>query len=255
MNTWREDLAQWAIPQAILDQAPENPWIHPVSLFTVPDEILDAPGHAAAREALPEGGSVLDVGCGGGIAAMALADRAALLIGVDHQQAMLDEFSMGAQKRSVACQTILGDWPDVAPNTPEADVVVCHHVAYNVANIEDFLRELSTHARRRVVLQIPTQHPLTLMAPLWQRFWDLSRPQTPTASDLLAICREMGFDAHMTTWPDESPRLEVPLDEQVRFNRIRLCLPESRDPEVAEAMNELPKGPRQLAAIWWDNSE
>jgi hypothetical protein len=27
-NHWRESLAAWAIPKEILDQAPEDPWIH-----------------------------------------------------------------------------------------------------------------------------------------------------------------------------------------------------------------------------------
>ena len=32
-TTWREALASWAIPQPILDAAPEPPWGFPVELF------------------------------------------------------------------------------------------------------------------------------------------------------------------------------------------------------------------------------
>ena len=69
MNTaaeqWKKDLASWAIPQEILDQAVEKPWIHPPALFEIPDVIQDSLSHQRAREAMPDGGTVLDIGCGG----------------------------------------------------------------------------------------------------------------------------------------------------------------------------------------------
>ena len=73
---WRADLASWAIPEEIRVQAPQDPWIHPVAQFIAPDVIPDSPAHQVARAALPEGGSVLDVGCGGGRAALALVPPA-----------------------------------------------------------------------------------------------------------------------------------------------------------------------------------
>ena len=68
---WAEALAGWRIPEEILARAPQSPWIHPVELFTVDDAVPDSPSHALAREALGTGGSVLDIGCGGGRAAFA----------------------------------------------------------------------------------------------------------------------------------------------------------------------------------------
>ena len=44
-NIWRESLAAWAIPKEILDQAPENPWIHPPVMFQLPDVIEDSISH------------------------------------------------------------------------------------------------------------------------------------------------------------------------------------------------------------------
>ena len=106
---WRDDLASWAIPDEIRAQAPQDPWIHPVAQFLAPDgPIPDSPAHAVARDVLPAGGSVLDIGCGGGRAALALVPPAALLIGVDHQQGMLDAFAEAAAKRGVASEGILG---------------------------------------------------------------------------------------------------------------------------------------------------
>lgn len=250
---WAQDLAGWAIPAEILEQAPESPWIHPVELFVVDAEVPDSPSHARARDALPAGGTVLDVGCGGGRAAMALADRAGLLVGVDSSPAMLERFSAAAASRGIAHEEIVGGWPEVQAQAPLADVVVCHHVAYNVAALAPFLQALGAHARRRVVLELPWVHPLSSMSPLWERFWGVRRPTAPTAQDALAVAREAGLPATLDVWDDVDGRAAVPPADQARFMRIRLCLPPEREPEVAQALAELgPPGPRRTATLWWD---
>ena len=43
----------------------------------------ETPSHRVAHEALPSGGTLLDVGCGGGAASLPLAPPAALLVGLD----------------------------------------------------------------------------------------------------------------------------------------------------------------------------
>jgi SAM-dependent methyltransferase len=121
-DQWATDLAGWAIPQDILDQASEVPWKHCVAMFTVASDIPDSPSHQRAREALEPGGSVLDIGSGGGRASMAITPPAGTLTAVDHQQEMLDEFLKAAQTRGAIAHTFLGDWPDVAYLVPEADV-------------------------------------------------------------------------------------------------------------------------------------
>ncbi|MEI7778569.1 MAG: methyltransferase domain-containing protein [Actinomycetes bacterium] len=252
---WRTDLAAWAIPQNVLEQAPESPWIHPPEVFVVTGEIPDSPSHSRAREALPNGGSVLDVGCGGGRAALALADRAGLVIGIDHQAEMLQQFAAAARERGLAHEQVLGDWPEAADRTPLADVVVCHHVAYNVPELGAFLVRLNQHARHRVVLELPTAHPLTNMSTLWKHFWDIDRPITPTATDALAVALEVGLPAQLETWPDEDLTKRAPLarDKQAHFMRIRLCLPAEREAEVAAAMAWCePSAPRESATLWWD---
>ena len=251
---WADALASWAIPEAIMAQAPTNPWIHPVAQFIAPDgPIPDSPSHAAARDALPEGGSVLDVGCGGGRAALALIPPAAHVIGVDHQEGMLEAFATAAQARGVTHTEILGDWPEASPRTPIADVVVCHHVAYNVPDLTGFVQALTEHARRRVVLELPVRHPLTWMNPLWKQFWDLDRPTSPTADDALAIIREAGYDAHLVEFDDVTERIALDPRAQAEATCVRLCLPLDRADEIAEAVAAADRGtPRRLATVWWD---
>jgi SAM-dependent methyltransferase len=254
---WASELSAWQIPQEILAAAPASPWIHPVELFRAGDAPEpDTPSRSRAREVLPPGGTVLDVGCGGGRAALALAPPAATVIGVDHQQGMLDNFAAAATERGLRHGEILGNWPEVAEQAPSADVVVCHHVAYNVADLPGFVAALDAHARQRVVLVLPQCHPLAATAPLWQHFWGLERPDGPTAHDALEVIRENGLDAHLEHWqqgdPGASPLHGVPMAKQVEFMRIRLCLAPDRDAELAQIMADTPPTLRQLATIWWD---
>jgi SAM-dependent methyltransferase len=249
---WAKDLAEWAIPENIITQAPESPWIHPPAMFTLPSEIPDSPSHQRAREAVPAGGSVLDIGCGGGIAAFAIAPPAGTVIGVDHQAEMLKMFAQSADEKGFDHTEVLGDWPDVSPQTPKADVVTCHHVAYNVAQIEPFLKALDAHATKRVVIELPQQHPLSTMRDSWKHFWNLDRPVNPNPQDLIAVLAEMGITANLELW--NGPKLRpLDIEDDVRFLRIRLCLDSSRDPEIRQFLEaQEPMESRALATIWWD---
>jgi SAM-dependent methyltransferase len=249
---WKADLALWAIPKEILDQAVEKPWIHPPALFEIPEVIKDSLSHQRSREAMPKGGSVLDIGCGGGIATFAITPPAGHVIGVDEQQAMLDLYKANAEKFSVTSETVLGQWPAVADVTPVADVVTVFHVAYNVGEIVPFLAALNSHARKRVVIEVPILHPMSNMNEGWKHFWDLTRPTVPAAADLITVLAEMGIRANIEFFESEI-LLDKKVDGANGFIRRRLCLPEERQGEVDAfiAANPMPER-RKLAAIWWD---
>jgi SAM-dependent methyltransferase len=252
IEKWKADLASWAIPAEILDQAEVKPWIHPPALFALPQVIKSSPSHQKAQEALPAGGSILDIGCGGGVAAFGISPQAGHVIGVDQQQEMLDMFAENARSRGVSSEVILGDWPDVAEQTPIADVVTVHHVVYNVGEIKPFIEALDSHARKRVVLELPRVHPMSNMAKGWKHFWNLERPTHPTSEDFLNVLTEMGIKAHVENFVGEI-LLDKAIDDFHKPLRIRLCLPESRDAEVKAfyALNP-PPTTRELAVIWWD---
>ena len=233
---WAEQLAAWAIPQHILDQAPRSPWAHETATFAV-DDTLDRTVLSAevARAVLPKvGGSVLDIGCGGGRAAMSLVPPAERVIGIDQDASMLASFTSAAAEASVRSMTIQGQWPDVVLDAPVADVVVCHHVAYNVAEIEPFIGALTGRARLAVVLVIPVVHPQAAWNNAWRRFWNIDRPAGPTSDDFAAVLREMGLDAER--W--EMPRPPLARNASDPASRVpstlrRLCLPDDRADEVA----------------------
>lgn len=249
---WKSDLEAWAIPQEILAQAPESPWIHPPALFQIPKQIVLTPSHQKAFEALPVDGSILDIGCGGGIAAFAMGSKAGKVIGVDHQPEMLRMFTQNAQDRHVDSIAHGGFWPAVAEQVEVADVAVAHHVVYNVQEIVPFITAMNSHARNRVVLEMPQQHPLSNLSKAWKHFWNLDRPIAPTPQDLIEVLKEMGIKAHLQLWDGES-RQERDFDETVSFTRIRLCLPLEKGTEVRKILLENPPSEiRPLATIWWD---
>ena len=251
-NKWASDLSAWAIPESIISKAPESPWIHPPAMFVLPTDIPDSPSHQRAREAMPLGGTVLDIGCGGGIASFAIAPPAGNLIGVDHQNEMLEMFSRSALEKKLPHQVFLGDWPQVSPQVPQADVVTCHHVVYNVSAIEPFLAALHAHATKRVVIELPQQHPLSSLRDAWRHFWNLDRPTNPTSQDLVQVLNEMGIQANLELWPGPKLR-QVSIEDDIRFLRIRLCLDSSRDSEIRKFLEaQKPMDSRALATIWWD---
>lgn len=254
LEHWSASLKSWGIPQEILDQAPQSPWIHPVANFRPEGNLMvETPSRLRALEGLADKSqpSVMDVGCGGGRGAFGLTPPAVRVVGVDHQQAMLDVFVAEAEQRGVEVQTVLGDWPDVSELTPKCDVVVCHHVFYNVQNLAPFALALNAHATSRVVVELPQQHPLSSLTEYWKHFWNIDRPNSPTAQDATAAMKELGFDAHLELFNIESTPRAVTA-EDVEHTRIRLCLSASRDAEILDFMNSHQAGQRQLATIWWN---
>jgi len=242
---WAELQDGRGIPPEILAGADTSPWVHEVETFAAPPDPVDTPSRAAALALLGDGGTVLDVGCGGGVAAFALVARATHLTGLDQQQDMLDEFTATATARGVGHRTVLGRWPDVASAAGTADVVVTHHVLHNVVDLPPFLTALTAAARRGVVVEMLAHHPMAWLDPLWARFHDLHRPPPATTDDAVAVLAELGIDPAVTRWERVAP----PRQDPVWVTR-RLCLPPDRVPEVDAALDDLIQ-PRFAATLTW----
>jgi SAM-dependent methyltransferase len=252
LEWWREQLDGWAIPTEILAAAPESPWGYPVGLFRSRARRA-GPGPATpstleAARFLPEGGTVLDVGAGGGAASLPLAGPAGRLVAVDESPGMVASFLAAADATGVPAEAVEGSWPEVAGRVGPADVAVCHHVLYNVADLAPFVRALTGHARRRVVAELTERHPLAGLRPLWRRFHDLDRPTGPGADDAVAALAALGLAVDRQDWENQDRFGFDDFDELVAFTRRRLCLPAERDPEVAEALLE--EGTRQVDGVW-----
>jgi len=252
LERWREQLDGWAIPSEILAAAPESPWGYPVGLFRSRARRAGSrpatPSNLEAARSMPEGGSVLDVGAGAGAGSLPLAGLASRLVAVDESPAMVASFLDAADAAGVPAEAVEGRWPEVAGRVGPADVVVCHHVLYNVADLAPFALALTGHARRRVVAELTDRHPLAGLRPLWRRFHDLDRPTGPGADDAVAALGAAGLEVDRQDWEQPDRFGFDDFDELVAFTRRRLCLPAARDPEVAEAL--LDEGTRQVDGVW-----
>lgn len=248
---WAHALSEWAIPPAILEAAPESPWGWPRSRLRRAADQIDTPSRHRALETLPSEGVVLDVGVGAGWGSLSLAPPATLVVGVDQDPEMLEAFDSTAKASGVPHRGVQGRWPDVAPLVEAADVVVSHHVLYNVPDLVPFLAALTDHARRRVVVEVTLTHPAGWLNSLWRHFHGIARPDRPTVSDVAAVLEEMGIRAQLETWRRSPWTTAVGRQEVVEFARRRLCLPPERDPEVDTLLDEEP-GPREFATLSWD---
>lgn len=272
---WADALASWAIPPAILEAAPESPYGFPSELFARRGDRAAAGGGRAAPtpttsralEALAEPGGVLDVGVGGGATSLPLAARCTRLIAVDGQIDMIEAVAARAADLDLPVTSVLGQWPDVAPDTPTADVAVCGHVAYNVPELGAFMTALSAHARRRVVIELTEHHPLSWMNDLWRRFHGLERPDRPCADDAEALCEALGFDVHRDERIDTAGVAGSGFERRkdaIALVRRRLCLMSERDDEIADALGPRlhehgglwSAGPREqrVITLWWDTA-
>jgi len=261
---WRHDLDSWRIPDAILQSVAESPWGFPRGLFELSAEQALAsepsPSHQRSLEALGPGGTVLDVGCGGGAASLPLRERASRVTGVDSSETMLAGFRALAAEAGASVETVLGEWPESGASVAPADVVVSHHVVYNVPVLVPFIQALHEHARRRVVIELTRQHPLMGLNPLWLRFHGIERPTRPTADDAVEVVREAGFEPQRQDWegkPFEGAFSARDPAAYADWIRRRLCLPPGRLADVVAAIAEA-GGPggvgsaRHLTTLWWD---
>jgi cyclopropane fatty-acyl-phospholipid synthase-like methyltransferase len=255
---WAAMLHRWAIPEDLVAAAAEAPYFFSPEVFTAAaDSALgrdhDTPSDSAACEALPAGGTVLDVGVGAGAASLRLP--AGHMIGVEPSAELLDAFLVRAAQRGIDATAIHGSWPEVASQTPTADIVVCHHVVYNVADLAGFAAGLTSHAERRVVVELTARHPMTWMAPYWLALHGISQPDRPTVDDAVAVLTQLGLHVRQERWQRPVQMIgENDADGVARIAR-RLCLPPDRHDDLARLLARTPPPTtRDVVTLWWERS-
>ena len=269
LQRWQSDLAAWAIPEHISAAVTQSPWVLPRQVFARRADRMTAapsgPSYDRAWAALQPPGSVLDVGSGAGAACLPLLPRCTALTAVDTDDGMLALLGARATAAGLVPTLVQGTWPQAAAQAGRADVVTCHNVVYNAPLIEPFLDALTAGARRLVVVEMTSAHPLTSLNDLWFRFHGLRRPDGPTADDLLAILAALGVQASHQRWRRAAGNDYSSFADLVDVTRRRLCLPLERSAEVATALEEsgidaaspsdLGTSGRDLVTIWWNGRE
>ena len=253
VERWRRAVEERAVPDTIQQQAPEPFVLEPERFRWRPDEDARQPVRPSRRralEALPDGGSVVDVGVGGGASSLGLVPRAARITGVDTSEGMLAAFLESALAAGIEARTVQGTWPEVAGEVEPADIAVCHHAIYGTADIEPFVAALTAAARRRAVVEVSALPPTAGLGRLWTAFHGVDRPEHPVANELQEVLAWMGLpaDREDVVLP---PRHREVTPHLVAFARRRLHVGPERDPEIEAFLRANPPQEQHVVAFWW----
>ena len=174
------------------------------------------------RERLGPDRTLLDIGAGTGRHTLALAADAAHLTAVDPSAAMLGLLRKDVADRGIANVTAVeAEW--MQAEVDPADVVICSHVLYPIADVVPFILKLQAHARQRVLVYLRADVLRTDFG-LWSEFHGEPLQTQPTHQDLFNVLAEMDIFADVRvvetpfTWTFETKEQAI---EQVANS---LCL-------------------------------
>ena len=253
-DRWRRTLEAIAIPKSIAGDEDGKPVILDPERFRWKPEVDAAqpvrPSRRRALEALPDRGSVLDVGVGGGASSLGLVPKVGLIVGVDHNEGMLELFQASAAEAGVEARAVVGLWPDEAGQVEPVDVAVCHHAMYRVPEIEAFVDAMTAKARHRVIVELSAVPPLSGLDPLWKAFHGIERTEWPVADAVQEVLESMGLavEREDVVLP---PRPQEVTPELVAFARGRLYVGPERDAEIEECLRNREPQDQRVVALWW----
>jgi SAM-dependent methyltransferase len=135
--------------------------------------------------------SVLDVGAGTGRHTLALAPRVRRVTAVDPSPAMLSFLREGAAASKLDnVDVVEAQWP--AEGVDQADVVICSHVLYPIADIIPFVRALEAAARERVFIFLRAD-PIATDFGFWAEFHGEPLQRQPSFLDAYCAMAQDGI--------------------------------------------------------------
>ncbi len=197
-----------ATPSQVADSStsPPRPDPRPISATfpaeaTLPHDVVsygpDIPNERAYRLlGNPDGKRVLDLGCGGGQAAIALAKQGAKVITVDPSPERLERVRMVADREEVKIETHEGDLADLA--FVRADTVDAAVSIYALATVDDLdrvFRQVHRVLSPEMPLVISLPHPaFCMLDPSAQRPFELARTYWDSSPRPWETDQTTGFD-------------------------------------------------------------
>lgn len=139
--------------------------------------------------------TVLDLGCGPGGIALALARLGLTVHAVDFSKEMLHALRTAADHAALNISLCCADWQDKRIELPVSDLVVASR-CMDVPDLIPAVERLSSLARKRVVITFRSGvHMLddSLLQQLGRHI-----PPAPSAALVKRLIRSMGYDVHMT---------------------------------------------------------
>ena len=227
--------------------------------YRADDEILNI-----LLEMVSEDTTILDVGGGAGRFAIALALRCGSATVVDPSRGMLDQLEESlAEIGEVNVNGVHADWESAQVDS--ADIALCSHVVYGVADIRPFLQKLHDHARERVVMVSFVHSPQAGVAPLWEPVYGEARVNLPALPELMNVLWEMGIYPSVRMMPPTGPQtfesVEAAIEEV--SGRLFVGSDASRRRRLAESIEGFLerandgyriRGARAVrqGVVWWD---
>lgn len=171
-----------------------------------PDPFLDV-----VRPHLGPGRTLLDVGAGYGRHSVPLAEDAEWVTLVEPSH------GMRALIPDLPTMTVIGSsWEDA--EVEPADVTICCHVLYFVADPVPFVEKLEAATRDRVLLLLRDgPHPSVA-----EHLVDPEPPREPKLSDAYCLLRRMGIHPQVQTWREPRRRTYARLDDALEEARGHL---------------------------------
>lgn len=152
---------------------------------------------ARVRRAMAPHSHVVDIGCGPGRFALALAPTARRVTAVDLSPVMLSLVRRRARQDGLHnIRTVRASWLDA--QVGKADVLLCSYVLPLIADAEPFLGKMEAARdpdRGVAFVYMNAMSGEALTDPLWRRFHRRPRRLAPTYLDALEMMRDLGLDA------------------------------------------------------------
>jgi 2-polyprenyl-3-methyl-5-hydroxy-6-metoxy-1,4-benzoquinol methylase len=226
---------------------------------------LDDPVIERVRAQLPAGdGRVLDVGAGTGRYAVPLAELGARVVAVEPNAAMAGLMQQEAAECGVSISVEQAGWPEAESRVGSAEVVLCAHVVYPIADVVPFIRGLDRAARCAVVMVARLGQPDEAVTPVFRAVHDEERAPMPSLADLYNLLLQLGIPASVTMHPFETrwnyPDAEAAVADAATRVGVSPDSPEWSRLESAVRARLVPRGdevwlaPRQAyqGVIWWE---
>ncbi len=196
------------------------------------DAVGDDPLLFKLRQMITPETTVLDVGAGTGRFALALAPSAKHVTVVEPNAAMLHYLRQDvAEAELTNVEYIATNWQD-APDDVRADIVLCSHVLYPIAEIEPFITKLRTATQRACYIYMRASHFDASTSPLWEHFHGEKRYSSPGYIHALDVMFELGIYANVEIvrmpWVMRYPSLNTATAELVE----QLILPDDEQTRV-----------------------
>lgn len=207
--------------------------------------------------------TALDVGGGAGRYALPLARQGARVTVVEPAPSMVEALRKGADELQLDNLSVVAENWEEAETAP-ADLALCAHVVYGVAEIEPFLRKLESHARERVALVAYVESPLNQTGPLWERVHGERRIHLPGLPEIVVVLWEMGIYPDVAMVPPQPPPAVSGREEALKLLRGLLYVSPDTEADrrlqesLTDMLVEVPEGvvlssarPRRQGIISW----